>query len=104
MQVPLSLADTHRATDLSHPVDVYAAWIDACEDEAESARKGTVREVPAIVPRPAIAPFRDDDSPARKARTVGGDDDEGGYEADGFVVDDEEEGGKDYDEDLDDDD
>lgn len=89
-------------TDLSAAVDVYADWLDACEDaQKTAATTGTAPQ--AIEPHPAYrnsAP-----SSRRKGREVeddGGPDGEGedtgglGYEQDGFVVEDDDAAEADY--------
>jgi transcription elongation factor Elf1 len=89
------------AVDLHAPVDVYAAWIDACDDEAEATKPGLSRDQNAL-PQQTRSAQEGESSARRTARTLGGDDDEGeGYEADDFVVDDEEDGGKDFEDDDD---
>jgi transcription elongation factor Elf1 len=70
-------------TVLSAPVDVYADWVDACDEAAKAAATGgesersTYREQPAPAPKVTNAPG----GPSRTGGTLG--------EMDGFLDDDE---------------
>lgn len=96
---PGAKTDTGIYTDLSHPVDVYGDWIDACDKAAKEAAEGEHNGGGGS----QNASYRDmtnsSGAPARRQREVPSEDEEDGDgdgEMDDFVENDEIDAEADY--------